>query len=229
MRLIGWFNLAAVVAGLMALAMAYYLVPDKAWSDAAITSIVVFSLSVGFIFYLPSLITKQQHGRDSIPIASIGPLGFLTGLIPIISAVAFILALKGMDNIAFAVNVFAVGFFIISWLMLRASADVISNVETTGTAPSKHISWQSEIQGLCCATSDNTLKNTLDKLAEKLRYAASDVPGGSTQDSQIENEIQSISDLLAVNKTTDVQAHISNVEMLLQQRDIYLRSARNKA
>ena len=69
MRLISWFNLAAVVAALMVLVMAYYLVPDKALSGAAIASIVVFSLSVGFIFYLPSLITKIQHGRDAVPTA----------------------------------------------------------------------------------------------------------------------------------------------------------------
>lgn len=229
MRSIGMFNLAALVASAMVLAIAVILVPDKSWSNAAITSGVIFSLSVGFIFYVPSMLVKSQSGSDAAQMASLGPLGVVTGWTLLLTASAFVLAILGMDKLAWSLDIFAIGSFIISGLMLRAAADVVSNVATKYSAPSKHIGWQGEIQGLRSIASDTKSKASLDQLAEKLRYAASDVPGGTPQNCSIDSEVSAISDSLNADSAANVQGQISKIEILIAQRDVFLRSARNKA
>lgn len=229
MRLIGWFNLAAVVAGLMVLVIAYYLVPDKSWTTAAITSIVLFALASGFIFYIPTIFTNRHQNRDAVPIASIGPLAFLTGIIPILTVVAFVLALTGNDNFAFATEVLAVGLFIICCLMLRAAADVVSNAESNHSVPSRHIGWQSDIQGISSIVTNQLTKKSLTNLSEKLRYAASDIPGGSPHDNQIDRTIDAIKNQLSSDANANVQELVTQISVFIEQRDIYLRTARNKA
>ncbi|MDD5385491.1 MAG: hypothetical protein PHG89_11530 [Gallionella sp.] len=229
MRSMGLFNIAALVASIMVLAIAAVLVPDKSWSNAAITSCVIFALSVGFVFYAPSVVAKKQGDNNAAQMASLGPLGVITGWTLLLTAGAFVLAILGMDKLAWSLDIFAIGSFIISGLMLRAATDVIGNVAAQYSAPSKHVGWQGEIQGLRSIASDTKSKASLEQLAEKLRYAASDVPGGSPQDNSIASEVQGISEQLNVDSAANVQSQISKIEMLIAQRDVFLRSARNKA
>lgn len=229
MRSMGLFNLAALVASVMVLAIAVVLVPDKSWSNAAITSVVIFALAVGFIFYAPLMLVKSQSGSDAVQMASLGPIGVVTGLTLLLTASAFVLAILGMDKLAWAMDIFAIGSFIISWLMLRAAADIVGNVAAKYSVPSKHVGWQSEVQGLRSIASDAKSKVSLEQLAEKLRYAASDVPGGSPQDSSIDSEVHGISDQLGEDSAANIQSQISKIEILIAQRDVFLRSARNKA
>lgn len=229
MRSLGFFNLAALVASLMVLAIAGVLVPDKSWSDAAITSVVSFALAVGFVFYVPSVVAKRQGGNDAVQMASLGPLGILSCGMLSLTVGAFVFAIYGMEKLAWAMDIFAIGSFIISVLMLRAARDVIGNVATQYSAPSKHIGWQGEIQGLSSIASDTKSKDALEKLAEKFRYAASDVPGGTPQDSLIAGAVQGISDQLSADSAANVQRQIAKIEMLISQRDVFLRSARSKA
>ncbi|MDH2915613.1 MAG: hypothetical protein PXX77_01925, partial [Gallionella sp.] len=115
---------------------------------------------------------------------------------------------------------------IISWLMLRAATNVISDVTAQSSVPSKHLVWQGTIQGLLSVVSDPKSQASLERLAEKLRYAASDVPGGTPHDSSIDDAVQGISDQLNADSAADVQGQISKIEMLMAQRDVVLRSSR---
>jgi len=225
----GMFNLAALVGSIMVLAIAAVLVPDKAWSTAAITSVAIFALAVGIVFYAPSVVVKSQSGSDAAQIASLGPLGVITGLTLLLTAGAFCIALFGMEMLALALDIFSIGSLIISGLMLRAALNVVGNVASQYSVPSKHTRWQGEIQSLRSIASDTESKSSLEQLAEKLRYAASDVPGGSPQDGQIDSEVRAISEQLSADSAANVQSKISKIEMLIAQRDVFLRSARNKS
>lgn len=229
MRSIGLFNLAALIASVMVLAIAAVLVPDKSWSNAAITSVVIFALAVGVIFYVPSIVVKSQSGSDAARIASLGPLGVVTGWTLLLTAAAFCLALFGMEKSACALDIFAIGSFIISGLMLRTATNVIGNVAAQYSVPSKHTGWQGEIQNLRSIASNTESKSSLEQLAEKLRYAASDIPGGSPQDGQIVSVIKTINEQLSSDSAANVQSQISKIEILITQRDVFLRSTRNKA
>lgn len=228
MRATGWFNLSALVASLMVLAIAFVLVPDKTWSVAVITSVVFFAFSIAFVFFLPSVILGNSGGNNAAQMISLGPLSFITGGMLLLTSAGFVSALAGWDKIAWTINIFAFGSFLISLFMLRASFAVIGNAAFQYPVPSKHILWQNEIQGLCGMTTDTSTKSELKQLAEKLRFAASDIPGGSPQDNQISSEIQALADLLKSNSPVVLQRNISNIEMLVEQRDGYLRTNRNK-
>lgn len=229
MRSIGWFNLSALVASLMVFAIAFVLVPDKTWSAAAITSVAFFAFSVAFIFYLPSVMLKNSGGNNAVQMATLGPLGFITGWMLLLTAAGFVSALMGWDKTAWVMDILAFGLFLISQFMLRATLGVVGDVASQYSKPSKHTVWQNEVQGLCSMATDTTTKSGLERLAEKLRYAASDVPGGSPQDNQVHSEIQTVADLLGSDNSTVLQNNISKIEMLIAQRDVFLRSTRNKA
>lgn len=229
MRSIGWFNLSALVASLMVLAIAFVLVPDKTWSAAAITSVAFFAFSVAFIFYLPSVMLKISGGNNAVQMATLGPLGFVTGWMLLLTAAGFASALMGLDKIAWVMDIFAFGSFLISQFMLRPTLAVVGNIASQYSGSSKHTVWQSEVQKLCGMATDATTKSGLERLAEKLRFAASDVPGSSSHDNQVSSEIHKLANLLGSDNSAILQKNISKIEMLITQRDISLRSARNKA
>ncbi len=228
MRSMNLFNLAALVASVMVLAIAAVLIPDKLWSDATITSVVMFAFAVVFVFYAPSVISKSQTTNDAAQIAAIGPLGILSGGMLLLTAGAFVFAILGRERMAWAMNIFSCGSFVISLLMLRAASNVIGTVVAHDVAPSKHIIWQSEIQSIGSRVVDAKSKHAMEMLAEKFRYAASDVPGGTPQDSLISDALQEIHQLISGDSAIDLQGKISIIEMLIFQRDIYLRTARSK-
>ena len=229
MRVLGLFNLSALVSSLMILAIAYVLVPDKVWTNEAIAALIIFALAVGFIFYIPSALVKDNGDNDAAQMASIGPLGAITGWTLLITSAAFVLALLGMNKAALALDIFAVGTFIVSALMLRAASSIISNVASQYSVPSNHIRWQGEIQGFRSIAIDSKTKTALEKLAEKFRYSASDVPGGTPSDDHIDSAINSIGAALSSDSSIDITNLIAKIDVLISQRDVFLRSKRNKA
>jgi hypothetical protein len=229
MRVLGLFNIAALVSSLMILAMAYVLVPDKLWTNEAIAALVIFALAVGFIFYIPSVLVKDHGENDAAQMASIGPLGVITGLTLLLTSGAFVLSLLEMNKFALALDIFAVGTFIVSALMLRVASSVIGDVTTQYSMPSNHIRWQSEIQGFSGIASDRKTKASLEKLAEKFRYAASDLPGGTPSDDNIDLAINTVGEALSTDSSSDVIDLIQRIDVLIAQRDVFLRSKRNKA
>lgn len=229
MRSIGWFNLSALVASLMVFAISFVIVPDNTWSATAITSVALFALSVAFVFYLPSVVFKASFGNNAAQMASLGPLGFVTCGMLLLTAAGSVSALMGWDKTAWIMNIFAFGSFLISQFTLRSTLSVVGNVASQYSGSSKHTIWQSEAQRLCGMATDATTKSVLERLAEKLRYAASDVPGGSPQDNQISSEIQTLANQLDSDSSASLQKNISKIEMLIAQRDVFLSSARNKA
>lgn len=230
MRTIRWLDLSALVASLTVFAIAFVLVPDKTWSAAAITSVTLFAFSVASVFYLPSFTLKNNGGgNNAAQMASLGPIGFLAGGMLLLTASGFVSALMGWDKAAWIVDIIAFGAYLISQFMLRAACEIVGNVASQYSGSGKHTVWQSEVQKLCGMATDATTKSGLERLAEKLRFAASDVPGSSSRDNQVSSEIHKLANLLGSDNSEILQKNISKIEMLIIQRDISLRSARNKA
>ena len=69
----------------------------------------------------------------------------------------------------------------------------------------------------------------LNAILEKLRYSASDVPGGSPQDAGMEKIFNVMSEKLQSDPKADLTSQFGPINGLLAQRDVYLRSARSKA
>jgi hypothetical protein len=230
MRSFGLFNIAALILSLMIGAVAYVLVPNQSWTIEAVIALIFFALAVGVIFYSPSLFKKNDSKNDADTMASIGPIGLITGWTLLLTSVAFLLALLGMSKLALAFDIFAVGTFLSSVVMLRATLPIINDISARNSVQSNHILWQSEIKGLKAISLDDKTKSFLEQLAEKFRYAASDVPGETTpSDGLINDAIKDLGDILLKENSADVTNIIKKIDALVIQRDIYLNSLRNKS
>lgn len=228
MRTIRWLDLSALVASLTVFAIAFVLVPDKTWSAAAITSVTLFAFSVASVFYLPSFTLKNNGGNNAAQMASLGPTGFLAGGMLLLTASGFVSALMGWDKAAWIVDIIAFGAYLISQFMLRATCEIVGNVAFQYSGSGKHAVWQSKVQELCGMATDASTKVELERLTEKLRFSASGVPGGTPHDSHVSSEIQILANLLGSDNTAILQNNISRIEMLIAQREVFLRRARNK-
>lgn len=229
MRLLGIFNIVAIVASVMVLVIAFILVPDRLWNSSTIISATIFALAMGFVFYAPNIVAKRQGSNNAEQLASIGPLGVIIGWMLLLASGAFVLAIAGYSKLALALDVFVIGTFIISLLMLNTALNIVNNITEQSNKPSKHFQWQTTLKGFCAIASDANSKNSLEKLVEKLRYASSDITSATPQDIQIESIVQEINDQLILDNSSNLQNMISKIEVLMAQRDIYLRSARSNA
>lgn len=228
MRKLGFFNVSALIASVTVLSMAFILVPDKSWSPLVITSVALFALAVGFIFYVPTAISAKRGNTDASNLASIGPISVASGWLFLLTAGAAALAIFGFEKLAIALDIFAVGTFVISALTIHAAMNKVADVSNSYSQPSNHLRWQGDIRGLLGQVTDRKNADLIEKLAEKLRYAASDVPGGTPHDVGIDSAISEIGNLTDSN-TSGLEEIVKKIEILLAKRDVFLRTARSKA
>ena len=228
MRNFGLFNLSALVASAMVLGIAFVLVPDQSWTTELMVSVALFSVSVGFVMFSPTILSKTKGSTDASQMATIGPLSVIAGWLFMLTAAAAAFAIFGFGKIAIALDIFAVGTFIIGAITLRAAINVVADVSEKYSRPSSHVRWQQSIQGLAGLTADRKCAETLEKLAEKFRYAPSDVPGGTPHDSDLDSAINEIAQSVE-SQTSDFAEKVKRIEALMVKRDMFLRTARNKA
>lgn len=229
MKNISPLNIAASIAVLTVLAISLILVKETFWSIATIATAIGFASSVGFIFYVPSVLRQKQKNTDSIQMAALGPLGAISIFLLISTGGGFILALAGYQQIGLAMLVFGIGAFFVMNLVLNAALKVVDEVSTKYSQPSHHIDWQNQVSVLSLQATHKESLSGLRVLLENLRYSASDVLGGSPQDAGIEKILNSILEQLQSDPEADLASQLSSINGLLAQRDIYLRSARSKA
>ena len=229
MRTYGLLNVCALIASGIVLAIAYVLLPEKAWTNTTIAAVIIFALSIAFVFFSPSLFRRTRGGSDAPAFAAIAPLSAVSICFIMLSAGALILALAGMDRLAMAADVLAVGAMLVSVLMLKAAMNVVSHASEMSSRPSRHLIWQSDIQRFRAMSSDRKAAQVLEALAEKIRYLASDVPGGTPHDAEIENAIRELEGKLGAPEDGVMESHVREIEVLLDKREIFLRSARSKA
>jgi len=229
MRTYGLLNVCALIASGVALAIACILIPEKAWTNTTIATVAVFAMAVAFVFFSPSLFRRKTGRSDAVAFAAIAPLGAITICFVGISAGAVILALAGLDRPAMALVVLAVGALLLALLLLRAAMNVVSHVAEVHSMPGRHLKWQSDIQRFRTMSPNKKTTRLLDALTENMRYLASDIPGGTPYDAKIESAVDAFGDKLGMSEDSVIESHVKEIEALLGQREIFLRSARNKA
>lgn len=229
MKSVGMLNLAALVAAVTVVAFAAVLFPENLTSDVSIAALIVFALSVGFMFYVPSILVRNGSGSNAASMASIGMSGAISLMLLIATAIGFFLALAGYERLAIATDILAIGGFIVGVLVVRSALVVVDSVSGSSSRVSKHSVWQQEIQALSSVVGDDLIKNNFEKLSEKLRYSASDVAGGAPQDSEIDGLISASKEALLGENSSELKNLLIKIELLLAQREVFLRSARSRA
>ncbi|MDR1647271.1 MAG: hypothetical protein LBR88_04440 [Zoogloeaceae bacterium] len=229
MKSIPLLNIAAVIAALTVLAIAYILVPEPRWTLAAIITAIGFAGSVGFVFYVPSILRGKRSGTDAQQMAAIGPLSLVSLLLLLAMSVSFVLALAGYEKLALAMLVLGVGLLLVAYLILSAALKVVENISAKGTQISHHVDWQGRVSILASTATHEESVAKLRAFGEKLRYSPNDMPGGSPQDAAIEQAFEQMSAQLQTDPAVNLTNQFGALDGLLAQRDTYLRSARGRA
>jgi hypothetical protein len=228
MKPISLLNIAAIVITLMVLIIAYILVPEAHWTTVAVLAAVGFAGSAGFSLYVPSIL-RQRSETDAPQIAAIGPLAVIGTLLMLSMGASFALALAGYEKWGWATLALGIGLFVAAYLTMSAALKVIESVSDKGAVISHHVDWQGEAASLASMAVHPDSLAKLRALSEKLRYSPSDVPGGSPQDTAINDALGRMSAQLQTDPATDLTGQFGALDSLLAQRDVYLRSARGKA
>ena len=229
MKSVSLLNVAAAIAALTVLVIAFILVPDPMWSAVTIVTAIGFAGSVGFVFYIPSILRQKQQGTDAQQMAAIGPFAVSSTFLLLAMGAGFVLALVGYQKLGLAMLVFGIGAFLVTSLILNAALKVVGEISSKLSQPSRHFDWKNQVAILMSqATHKESLEN-LHALSEKLRYLASDVPGGSPQDSGIKQIFEEMTGQLQSDPAADLTNGFGELNSLLVQRDVYLRTARSKA
>ena len=229
MKSVSLLNVAAAIAALTVLVISFILVPDPMWSAVTIVTAIGFAGSVGFVFYIPSILRQKQQGTDAQQMAAIGPYAVSSTFLLLAMGAGFVLALVGYQKLGLAMLVFGIGAFLVTSLILNAALKVVGEISSKLSQPSRHFDWKNQVAILMSqATHKESLEN-LHALSEKLRYLASDVPGGSPQDSGIKQIFEEMTGRLQSDPAADLTNGFGELNSLLVQRDVYLRTARSKA
>ena len=229
MKSVSLLNVAAAIAALTVLVISFILVPDPMWSAVTIVTAIGFAGSVGFVFYIPSILRQKQQDTDAQQMAAIGPYAVSSTLLLLAMGAGFVLTLVGYQKLGLAMVVFGIGAFLVTSLILNAALKVVGEISSKWSQPSHHFDWKNQVAILMSqATHKESLEN-LHALSEKLRYLASDVPGGSPQDSGIKQIFEEMTGRLQSDPAADLTNGFGELNSLLVQRDVYLRTARSKA
>lgn len=229
MKSITLLNIAASIAALTVLVIGFILVPEPLWTATTIATAIGFAGSVGFVFYVPSILRQNLQSTDASQMAAIGPLSTVSILLLFFTGGGFVFALVGYQKLGLALLVFGIGAFLVMFLVLSAALKVVGEVSTKWSQPSHHVNWQSQVTMLASLSTHQESLAKLRALLEKLRYSASDILGGSPQDASIEEIFNLMLERLQSDPAADLTTQFGPVNGLLTQRDIYLRSARSKA
>lgn len=229
MKSISLLNVAAIIAALTVLVIAFVLVPNPLWSTVTIITAIGFAVSVGFVFYIPSIFRQKRQGTDAQQMAAIGPFAVSSMLLLITMGASFVLALTGYQKPSLAMLVFGIGAFLVVTLMLNAALKIVGDISNKWSQPSHHATWQSQVAILASQATHKESLTGLQALLEKFRYLASDVSGGSPHDSNIEQIFCEMSAQLKSNSASDLTIRFGEISSLLTQRDVYLRTTRSRA
>lgn len=227
MKSISLLNIAASIATLTVLLIAFLLLPEPLWTATTLATAIGFASSVGYVFYVPSILRQNVMNTDASQMAALGPLGIVSVVLLMTTGGSFLLAVVGYQKLGLALLVAGAGAFLVMSFVLKAMLKIVDTVSARWSQPSHQVGWQNQVTILVSqATHQDSLKKLI-ALEEKLRYSASDVPGGSPQDADIEQIFNVLSETLQFDPAADLTSKFGQINSLLAQRDAYLRSARS--
>lgn len=228
MSSMSWIKIASLVAIATVGGVAWILIPTPAWTSAAIGTVVLLAVLVGAIFWFP-LGNNTSKGSDAATLASIGPISVVLGILIPWASAAVLVALTGRSTTAWAMSVFTVGGFVMSFALLKASLSVVDQIGGASTGPSKRTLWITQLENLDLSGKDDSIKSQICAVVERLRYGASDIPDRVSEESPaIEQGIESLMLALHEGHEEDALKRIRALDVLVVNRDAGLRAARSK-
>jgi len=222
-----WLNLAAAAAALSALSITAILVPSELRTPAVLCSAVLLACATGLLLLWPRIGSRDSQG---VRLAMLGSMGILSVILLAGAGAALLAALTGHDRLSFALILLVLGAFVVGVALGRTGAHTIARHTQLADTPSMHGQWQSQVGQLVQSCADDQARGTVSRLAESLRYAASDKPGYvSAENARIGSSIMELERAVRDNELPAVLAAVGAIQAALAVRELDLKAQRGKA
>lgn len=226
------FKIISLTAMAMVVSIAWIILPDRVWNITSSGAFLLFCLSIGMAFYSPFLLPATDNGNDAGKIASIGMVIFIVPSLIVMSGIAFLLALTGLEKIVWILLIFTIGAFVILFSLINAAASYINQVSASTANASSKTEWLALLQSMNRIEVSIEVKTKLNSLIEKIQYAASDSAKlNSTVNSEIGLAVDKIHklSLTGAGIESELSVLIEDTFYLVEKREALLKTARTKS
>lgn len=222
-------GLAGVVAGVVSVGMLAIAVPTLLWTNDGIVAAIVLFLSFASPVFLfaPML---RDNATDAPFIWLIGPFGQFWALLLLVAVSALRVSLIGWHKATWITCLGWLGLYLAGFVILRASTQIVAvaSNQTRVSSTDARAKWTRSLQVLQVQAADDDVRRSIECITEKVQFAANE---SNCQEPRENQEIDAILGQLAENldKSDEIAKLIRSAELLLAQREHYLRAARTRA
>jgi hypothetical protein len=222
-----WLILLSVVVTLAAIF--YVLFPNELSENIVfISSTALLIVAVGNLIY--GFLFASQQKTDTGRIGSIGIIAAFSIALLISSSFGILLAINEKTTEANVLNIITIGLFFIQFFIIKASVNVLNDVEITTNYHSSHLRWANQMREIAHQCKSDELKVRLEKFADDCNYFSRDLSPNSTDiNLAIEIAIKKLSLQVSQKNYEIAISTCEELDRLSQQRDRDLKAGRSKA
>lgn len=211
------FCLVVIAAGVVA----YSFIPTVLLTPAVVLSIVILSLSVGVIIYLPISTSRDAN------IGLIGPSS-VAGIFFVLTSAGVLAASFALPSgKAFALSFVNLALFAVVWVILRFAAERIEAETVRATRSDVRRGLAARIKQLSMEVRDPLHQRTLQRIAEEVSHSSDSAFQGSNKlVGEIELLVSKIESFKGGAENSEVISLINSLDSALKSLKIELDSAR---
>jgi Na+/melibiose symporter-like transporter len=220
------FNVIAVIAGVIVFVPLYFLFPDSNTQYAFLFSLACLALSVTNLIYgaAAALRKKTETSKFGTPGIEVG----FALVVLLLAALAFILSISGFYRLS-AVFVFVTcGVWLAMTILKAVVTKKLDAIEIDHRAPSSHRVWHDNLALLSRQCKGTEAEAPIKRLADNCAYLSDDTAGVEETNANVEAKIALLTQRCREKNTENIQQIVGDLEFLLQQREIVLKSLRRK-
>ncbi|MGY6252208.1 hypothetical protein [Paraburkholderia caledonica] len=201
------------------------LLPAAVVTTAVYVNLVMLGLSVFSLFVAPG--SARATASNASTIASLGPQYFVSGLLIACAVTALWAATYDLPSVAYALDVLACGGFVSAQILIRVSQKRIDAVTCNDHDRGHNRILFNRLVDLRDSLSDESLREAVDKVANKVRYGPSparEVSHGV--DAELNALIAAFAD---ANDVSVTRASVRQLDELVGRRSRILQDFRSQS
>ena len=223
------FRLMSLTATIAVVAIYYVLYPTEMGQNLVfISSVALFAISVGYIFYGPFL---SSHNRTNTSrIGSIGITGFFSIFILFpLSAFSVYRAIEGNIIVANVLNIATIAAFFMQYFITKSSTNLLDEIDDASNYRSAHAQWGSAVKEIASSSQSLEIKSRLMSFSEEFKFLARDPDSfGADINQAVDESISSLATAVSSGHDGEVSQKINNIKKLLAEREQQLKDLRSK-
>ncbi|WP_350016371.1 hypothetical protein ABNK63_00555 [Rhodanobacter sp. IGA1.0] len=222
-----WVTVATFAVSLTVVAIILIIAPGQHWSADSVTSLVL--LYAGFVQLVLVRHSTVTRGDSGPAIASLGTSVLLTFALLTITGFALFVGLNGHNRMCWALNIFAVGVFILGFSLMKATSAIVGT-SVASPASSQPSHWTQLLESMKPLVKKDDMRAQLARLSESVRYAASNPRGLVVPENETINvSLSRLASAIASDDREKTHAEAIHLETTLMQREAALKALRTHA